>query len=166
MLKLAVKKLKDFDPQEDEMTTRARKLLQKCAYAMISQQELSAQQVALYLLDFEDHFTSHSYRNFYWTSFENFINREDLSPECYPTKLSRKVVDSESEPAPCTERAGEDEDDDSDIEHQTEPLFLNDLMDCRDGEETVELGDAEEEIRVSLDGSGNLVRMGHQLADY
>ncbi|KAJ7842470.1 hypothetical protein B0H14DRAFT_2297674, partial [Mycena olivaceomarginata] len=77
MLELAVKKLKDFDPQEDEMTTRAKKLLQKCAYAMISQQELSAQQVALYLLDFEDHFTSHSYRNFYWTSFENFINRED-----------------------------------------------------------------------------------------
>jgi hypothetical protein len=29
-----------------------------------------------------------------------------------------------------------------------------------------ELGDAEEEIRVSFDGSGNLVRMGHQLADY
>ena len=43
------------------------KLLQKCAYAMISQQEL---QGASYLLEYEDHFTSHSYRNFYWTSFE------------------------------------------------------------------------------------------------
>ncbi|KAJ7508924.1 hypothetical protein B0H11DRAFT_2432219, partial [Mycena galericulata] len=41
-----------------------------------SQQELSAQQVASYLMDWEDHFTSHTYRNFYWTAFESFINKE------------------------------------------------------------------------------------------
>ncbi|KAJ7851173.1 hypothetical protein B0H14DRAFT_3085829 [Mycena olivaceomarginata] len=34
----------------------AKGIFLKCAYAMISQQELSAQQVASYLLDFEDHF--------------------------------------------------------------------------------------------------------------
>ncbi|KAJ7475563.1 hypothetical protein B0H11DRAFT_2427227, partial [Mycena galericulata] len=50
--------------------------LQKCAYALISQQELSGQQVASYLMDWEDHFTSHTYRNFYWTAFEGFINKE------------------------------------------------------------------------------------------
>ncbi|KAJ7859497.1 hypothetical protein B0H14DRAFT_2222051, partial [Mycena olivaceomarginata] len=83
MLELAVKKLGDFNPLEDNLTVRAKKMLQKCAYAMLSQQELSSQQVASYLLDFEDHFTNHSYRNFYWTSFENFINKEDPSPECY-----------------------------------------------------------------------------------
>ncbi|KAF8198385.1 hypothetical protein K438DRAFT_1672556, partial [Mycena galopus ATCC 62051] len=83
MLELAVKKLGEFNPHEDDTTTRAKKLLQKCAYAMLSQQELSVQQVASYLLDFQDHFTSHTYRNLYWTSFENFINREDPSPECY-----------------------------------------------------------------------------------
>ncbi|KAJ7817259.1 hypothetical protein B0H14DRAFT_2289241, partial [Mycena olivaceomarginata] len=77
MLELAVKKLGEYNPVEDDVTTRAKKLLQKCAYAMISQQELSAQQVSSYLLDFEDHFTSHSYRNFYWTLFEGFINAED-----------------------------------------------------------------------------------------
>ncbi|KAJ7331466.1 hypothetical protein DFH08DRAFT_916479 [Mycena albidolilacea] len=57
MLELAVRKLGEINPLETDIT--------KCAYAMISQQELPAQQVASYLLDFEDHFTSHCYRSFY-----------------------------------------------------------------------------------------------------
>ncbi|KAJ7818391.1 hypothetical protein B0H14DRAFT_2169863, partial [Mycena olivaceomarginata] len=76
MLELAVKKLREVNPFETDITIRAKKMLQKCAYAMISQQELSAQQVVAYLMDFEDHFTSHSYRNLYWTAFEAFINKE------------------------------------------------------------------------------------------
>ncbi|KAJ7127326.1 hypothetical protein C8R43DRAFT_864944, partial [Mycena crocata] len=83
MLELAVKKLGEVNPFESDITVRGKKMLQKCAYAMISQQELSAQQVASYLMDFEDHFTSHSYRNLYWTAFEAFINKELPSPECY-----------------------------------------------------------------------------------
>ncbi|KAJ7513269.1 hypothetical protein B0H11DRAFT_1649376, partial [Mycena galericulata] len=135
MLELAVKKLGEFNPHEDDMTTRAKKLLQKCAYAMLSQQELSAQQVASYLLDFEDHFTSHSYRNLYWTSFENFINREDPSPECYVSK--RSVSSTPSEENNSNSDQGIDE-----------------------------TADATDEIRVSFDGTGNLVPMGSQLADY
>ncbi|KAJ6595421.1 hypothetical protein B0H10DRAFT_1673426, partial [Mycena sp. CBHHK59/15] len=46
MLELAVKKLGNYNPLEDDLMMRAKKMLQKCAYAMISQQELSAQQVA------------------------------------------------------------------------------------------------------------------------
>ena len=63
---------------------QAKCMLQKCAYAMISHQELSAQQVTLYLIEYEDYFTSHIYHNLYWTSFIAFINKEDLSPQCYP----------------------------------------------------------------------------------
>ncbi|KAF8212804.1 hypothetical protein K438DRAFT_1662306, partial [Mycena galopus ATCC 62051] len=140
MLELAVKKLGSYNPLEDDMTIRAKKLLQKCAYAMISQQELSGQQVASYLLDFEDHFTSHSYRNFYWTSFENFINREDPSPECYTSKVATNPPENtEIQPA-----------------HPTSP----------DDDRTANADDADEEIRVSFDGSGKLVPMGNQLADY
>ncbi|KAJ7620672.1 hypothetical protein B0H17DRAFT_1164564 [Mycena rosella] len=83
---LAVNRLGEFDLEEDDLTSRARKLLQKCAHSMISSQELSSQQVVSYLMDFEDHFTSHRYTNLYWTSFEGFINSEDPSPECYPKK--------------------------------------------------------------------------------
>ncbi|KAF8167654.1 hypothetical protein B0H34DRAFT_639684, partial [Crassisporium funariophilum] len=82
-LELAVKKLGEIDPNDDKVTIRAKKMIQKCAYSMISHQELSAQQVASYLMDYEDHFTSHQFRNLYWTSFESFINKEDPSPECY-----------------------------------------------------------------------------------
>ena len=64
-LDLAVRKLGEYDPQEDDLTIRAKVLLWKCAYAMISHQELSAQQVCSYLMDFEDHFTSHKYNNLY-----------------------------------------------------------------------------------------------------
>ncbi|KAF6744733.1 hypothetical protein DFP72DRAFT_825280, partial [Ephemerocybe angulata] len=39
---------------------------------MVSHQELSAQQVISYLMDLEDHFASHRFRNLYWTSFERY----------------------------------------------------------------------------------------------
>ncbi|KAJ7453711.1 hypothetical protein B0H11DRAFT_1741004, partial [Mycena galericulata] len=65
-LELAATKLGDFNPEEDEFSTRARRLLQKCAYAMTAQQELSGQQVVSYIMGFEDHFTSHKYVNVYW----------------------------------------------------------------------------------------------------
>ncbi|KAJ7868385.1 hypothetical protein B0H14DRAFT_2252807, partial [Mycena olivaceomarginata] len=41
MLEPAVKKLGNTDPFGTDLTVRAKKMLQKCAYAMISQQELS-----------------------------------------------------------------------------------------------------------------------------
>ncbi|KAH7931395.1 hypothetical protein BV22DRAFT_977647, partial [Leucogyrophana mollusca] len=81
-LEMAVNKLGVYNPSDDDLTLRAKRLLQKCAYAMISHQELSAQQVCSYLLDYEDHFTSHSYRNFFWGNFERYIEQSDPSPEC------------------------------------------------------------------------------------
>ena len=50
-----------------------------------SHQEMSTQQVASYLMDFQDHFTSHKYVSMFWTSFERFVNENDPSPKCYPT---------------------------------------------------------------------------------
>ncbi|KDQ54422.1 hypothetical protein JAAARDRAFT_60799 [Jaapia argillacea MUCL 33604] len=91
-LELAVRKLGDYNSNEDEATTRAKCMLQKCAHAMISHQELSAQQVCSYLMDFEDHFTSHLYKNLYWTSFEAFI---DDSPD---EEVNMAQVQSEGNP--------------------------------------------------------------------
>ncbi|KAJ7153775.1 hypothetical protein C8R46DRAFT_821790, partial [Mycena filopes] len=82
-LEAAVQKLGEFNPDEDDLTCRAKRLLQRCAHSLISKQELSAQQVVSYLMDFEDHFTSHEYVNLFWSSFEGFIESEDPSPECY-----------------------------------------------------------------------------------
>jgi hypothetical protein len=72
---LAVQKLEATTLSDDLSTTRAKRLLQKCAYSMISHQELSGQQVASYLQGFEDHFTSHTFEPIYWTTYEQFVNR-------------------------------------------------------------------------------------------
>jgi hypothetical protein len=130
MLELAVKKLGEVNPFESDQTVRAKKMLQKCAHAMISQQELSAQQVASYLMDFEDHFTSHSYRNLYWTAFEAFINKELPSPECYPDRKPKTKPDTPdgttSDDNGKNDSDGES-DDDEDSENEDESPFLNDL---------------------------------------
>ncbi|KAG1855016.1 hypothetical protein F4604DRAFT_1883287 [Suillus subluteus] len=56
---------------------KAHRLLQKCAHTMISHQELSAQQVSSYLLDYEDHFTSHAFNNLH-------IDEQQPNSECQP----------------------------------------------------------------------------------
>ncbi|KAH7871984.1 uncharacterized protein C8R40DRAFT_1053578, partial [Lentinula edodes] len=81
-LERAVKRLDEQDIDDDPLMVRAKRLLQKCAYMMISQQEMSAQQVCTYLLGLDDHFTSHSYQNLYWASMERFVEAQDPSPEC------------------------------------------------------------------------------------
>ena len=74
-LELAVKKLEIPNTTDDIPTIRAKKLLQKCAYGMISEQELSSQQIASYLLDYEDHFTSHTFERLYWTMYERVVDQ-------------------------------------------------------------------------------------------
>ncbi|KAJ3840150.1 hypothetical protein EV361DRAFT_783237, partial [Lentinula raphanica] len=90
-LELAVKRLEPDVANEDEFTVRAKRLLQRCAYSMINEQELSAQQVASYLLDFGDHFKSHSFNNLYWRPFERHVHSLDPSPECEMVVDSRNV---------------------------------------------------------------------------
>ncbi|KAJ7460154.1 hypothetical protein FB451DRAFT_1045459 [Mycena latifolia] len=114
MPELAVKKLGESNPLDDELTARGKRLLQKCTYAMISQQELSGQQVASYLMDYEDNFTSHSYRNLYWTAFESFINQELSSPECYPSR-NKNSAESDEQP---------NEDQNDNLEHTKKILRL------------------------------------------
>ncbi|KAF8957419.1 hypothetical protein BDZ97DRAFT_1641166, partial [Flammula alnicola] len=73
-LELAVRKLDILEAEDDPITIRAKKLLQKCAFSMISRQELSAPQVCSYLMDFEDHFTSHEFHSIFWPMFENYVD--------------------------------------------------------------------------------------------
>jgi hypothetical protein len=82
-LEVALKKLGDYDPTDTDVEHRAKKMLQKCVYAVLSHQELSGQQVAAYLKGHGDHYSSHKYRSMYWTAFERSIDTEDPSPECY-----------------------------------------------------------------------------------
>ena len=78
-LEMAVSKLVQRPDIEDDMACTIRCLLVKCSNVLISKQELSAQQVASHLLDFEDHFTSHLFRPFYWKSFEIYVEKQESS---------------------------------------------------------------------------------------
>ena len=161
-LELSVKKLGEYNPEDDEITLRAKKLLQKCAYAMISHQELSAQQVASYLMDYEDHFTSHEYRNLFWTSFEAFINRESASPECYQHGLS---VTSESTTQLELESnlplEANDSDLDITINNTNSELFSESIVD----DSGDDLG-SDDEINIATHPSGKLIAKANQVSDY
>ncbi|KAJ8502956.1 hypothetical protein ONZ45_g11279 [Pleurotus djamor] len=73
-LELAVRRIEEFCDSDMDLYTKSKKLLQRCASSMISRQEISAPFVAAQLLGLEDHYTSHQFKNLYWTTFERFVD--------------------------------------------------------------------------------------------
>ncbi|KAL0563379.1 hypothetical protein V5O48_018689, partial [Marasmius crinis-equi] len=84
-VELTIKQLSEANYNEKVGDARAQKVLNSCAYRLTSHQELSGQEVAMYLLGHEDHYTSHKFRPFFWGSFEGLIDKQLPSPECYVT---------------------------------------------------------------------------------
>ncbi|WP_208346354.1 hypothetical protein, partial [Aetokthonos hydrillicola] len=91
----------------EDLRVLSKRVLNKCAMALISQQEMSAQFVALYLLGQQDHYTSHEFRRFFWPNFEWYVELQLPSPECRKTRKAdseemeeeeeEKVLDDERE---------------------------------------------------------------------
>ncbi|KZS90829.1 hypothetical protein SISNIDRAFT_393750, partial [Sistotremastrum niveocremeum HHB9708] len=78
-LEAAVKRLKEgvtssSSGEHESSVPSAATILQRCAFSMLGQQEISAQQVASELLGLEDHFTSHQFRNLFWLQAKNLID--------------------------------------------------------------------------------------------
>jgi hypothetical protein len=144
-LQLAVKKCEQIDDDDDDFTIKSKRLLQKSAYAMISHQEMSAQQVASYLMEYEDHFTSHKFSNLYWASFERYVNRDDPI---------------ESEKVDVVTGASED-DDGGDRNNESDDEGENMV----DGEDACGMDD-QEEISISISGSGRVAELADQISDY
>ena len=65
-IQVAINGLQHADNDVDDVAGCAKKLLQKCAFSMVSKQELSSQQVVSYLRGYKDHFTSHTYCKLFW----------------------------------------------------------------------------------------------------
>lgn len=170
-LELATKKLGEYNPDDDNITVQAKKLLQKCAYPMISHQELPSQQVASYLMDCEDHFTSHQYQNLYWTSFEKHINQEQPSPECYPLDVNIPLFrDTENGPEQNLEtELVETTASENNVARDSENISNTDLeLDNSDENGDLTNFDAEmdEELTISVNSSGKLIVQSKQIADY
>jgi len=160
-LELAVNKLNNCNDTEDDLTVRAKRLLQKCAYAMISHQELSAQQVCSYLMEYGDHYTSHEFKNLYWTAFEKFVNDEDPSPECYnsgnPKEQSAFQLHG-------MEQADHIETDGTPSEDIIEGIEIDEMEDLDEGSITNEIND--KEIAIKVNQSGELIACTSQVVDY
>ena len=155
-LELAVKRLGEYDPSADEATMRAKRMLQKCAYAMVSHQELSAQQVAAYLVGGGDHYTSHRFQNLYWTSFEASVNNERESPECYKARNVEESQDTEQVQSQCSD--GGLENDEGVENHDDDTLVEED-----DDETGV---DDEEDVHIAFSRTGDVLERSSQVTNY
>ncbi|KAJ3899573.1 hypothetical protein F5879DRAFT_810717, partial [Lentinula edodes] len=152
-LERAVRRLDEQCPEDSELTICAKKLFQKCAYSMISQQELSAQQVNTYLLDLEDHFTSHKYKNLYWVQIKNLVDNELPSPECQSAHKAFKSVLTTFTDGPV--------------------VTTNEALDgnlssgiCDEHESNDALAEDDEEVGIAVGVDGSLVAKASQADDY
>jgi hypothetical protein len=156
-LELAVKKLGEHNEEQDEATTRAKWLLQKCAFAMISHQELSSQQVCSYLMGQGDHYTSHEFRNLYWTAFERFIDNEDPSPKCHSRSslkhdnLHETIPGNENEQDEFEQDGGQPSNKPDEVEIDTDCDVTN--LD-------------NDEVIIAVQQNGKLIAKTNQVLDY
>ena len=75
--------------------TIAKCLLVKCANSLLSKQELSAPQVASYLLGFGDCYMSHSFHSLFWPAFENHIaQQESVDTNSVPSNDSDVIIEN------------------------------------------------------------------------
>ncbi|KIO17935.1 hypothetical protein M407DRAFT_41485, partial [Tulasnella calospora MUT 4182] len=81
-VKKAAQEAQESDGPEacDSAARQGQQLLSKACNALIGQQELSGQQVAMYLLGLGDgdgdHYTSHEFKTVYWAAFRGWLTRE------------------------------------------------------------------------------------------
>ena len=155
-LQLAISKCERVDDADDDFTVKSKRLLQKCAYALISHQEMSAQQVASYLMQYEDHFTSHEFSNVYWASFERCVDRDE--------PMKRRDQDTAEEGEACEDVNVSDNEDD---EHNDEGHSRSDdeTPGVCDRNESPDIED-EDEVAISIGDDGAVKERADQVCDY
>ncbi|THU94167.1 hypothetical protein K435DRAFT_668842, partial [Dendrothele bispora CBS 962.96] len=133
-LDAAVQRLGSYSVQHETIAERGKRLLNRCAYTMLSHQELSAQQVAAYLMGYGDYYSSHQFRPLFWTSFEKFIDDQFHSKECYPSEAQEKPTVSSNLQ---TEQHQEGGCDSNTTAHPEEGLEENDESDVENDDGSV-----------------------------
>lgn len=161
-LEAALKKLGDCDPTDTNTDLRAKKMLQKCAYSIISHQELSGQQVAAYLRGYRDHYSSHKFRNLYWTAFERSVDVDSPSPECYHSH-DNPIQDKDSPSSESEELGSELSKPNIDSELDEAISTVSKLEDCA---ESGDNNDEDENVTVVATPEGNVVQCSTQVHDY
>jgi hypothetical protein len=81
MFTLAQQGMKSIEQQQDKnvyetAVEKSRKLVLRCYNMIASHQEISAAQVASYLMNYGDHYTTHTFRNIFLISIESYLQME------------------------------------------------------------------------------------------
>ena len=155
-LEVALKKLQAVEIDDPDL--RAKRMLQKCVYSIISHQELSGQQVVAYLKGYGDHYSSNKYRNLYWTAFEKSVDAEASSPECYP--LHRDNTFDQANAPSSSPECDPVHTPPCDNEQDEEDLTMSSGGHSSDGE------DGDEDVTIAPTRDGNVVQCSTQVQDY
>ncbi|CAF5122131.1 unnamed protein product, partial [Rotaria magnacalcarata] len=108
----------------DNAIEKSRKLVLRCYNMIASQQEVSGVQVASYLMNYDDHYTTHTFRNLFLISIENY-----LQAELTKARLEEKDIDEERVEEMTTPFDEEQEEDTK----QTEEQFLLEPTQTKNG---------------------------------
>ncbi len=82
MFALAQEGIKSIEQQQrvanvgENVVEKSRKLVLRCYNMIASHQEVSGVQVASYLMNYGDHYTTHTFRNLFLISIENYLQME------------------------------------------------------------------------------------------
>ena len=129
-------------------------MLQKCVYTVLSQQELSVQQVAAYLKGYSNHYSSHRYRNLYWLAFERSIDIDSPSPECYVMQDSDATKDDEV--------VSTSDGVDGDVLLDT----LGNAIASEEPHSLLENEQEDEDVTLTMLNNGNVIQCSTQVHDY
>ncbi|CAF4614307.1 unnamed protein product, partial [Rotaria socialis] len=129
MFAFAQQRVKSIEQQRvtnsiDNAIEKSRKLVLRCYNMIASQQEVSGVQVASYLMNYDDHYTTHTFRNLFLISIENY-----LQAELSKAQLQEKDIDEERLEDMTTPIDEEQEEDTK----QTEEQFLLELTETKNG---------------------------------
>ncbi|CAF4432459.1 unnamed protein product, partial [Rotaria magnacalcarata] len=108
----------------DNAIEKLRKLVLRCYNMIASQQEVSGVQVASYLMNYDDHYTTHTFRNLFLISIENY-----LQAELSKARLQEKDI-AEERLEDMTTHFDEEQEEDT---KQTEEQFLLEPTQTKNG---------------------------------
>lgn len=98
MFALAQQGIKSIEQQRvtddiDSAVEKSRKLVLRCYNMIASQQEVSGVQVATYLMNYGDHYITHTFRNIFLISIENYLQAELSKARLNERTISEEVLE-------------------------------------------------------------------------
>lgn len=137
-LQRAIKALEAGTPDKSNSSLEnARIVLIKCANQMISKQQLSAPQVASYLMGYGDCYTNHTFRSLYWPAFDGFLTQHE------------KAVNVDK---PAEQEEKDRSEANNEIEREPDDLDMDDAL--------------PDEVLIGKDDDESLIPIASQCADY